>query len=250
MFWKRLLHRKSSKTPENTRLYAIGDIHGCYDLLLNMHRTIQKDMVSFNGRKVLIFLGDYVDRGDKSKDVVEWLSHYQEKDVEVIFLKGNHELAMQHFLQDPETFDGWLYWGGEATLESYGVKARDHYHNKLPLTTIAHRLNEALPDTHKAFLNNLKTYHTEKEYIFVHAGLKPGVPLAQQKEDDMMMIREEFFLSRQTFEKIVVFGHTIFSEPLCSSDRIGIDTGAYSSGVLSCVVLEGNDVRFLSVKHE
>lgn len=240
-----------ASAPLDTRIYAIGDIHGRFDLLQKMHDAIKADLLTCDSSNIqIIYVGDYIDRGFQSKEVVECLTnHPQLTDIncDIIFLKGNHEHALLEFLRTPETITPWLLWGGEVTLQSYGVPLRNAEGKRTDCHEQSTKLKEVLPDNHQAFFDDLKLYYEAGDYLFVHAGIKPGVPLNKQHEEDLLMIRDAFIFSRKTLEKTVVFGHTIFTEPFVTEDRIGIDTGGYAHGKLTAVALEGTDKRFITV---
>lgn len=237
-------------TPENTRIYAIGDIHGNLEPLLSLHEIILKEEKNFNpeARKVLVYLGDYVDRRLESKQVIEHLITSPLPGFERIFLKGNHEHAMLEFIEGPERSEQWFLWGGEATIQSYGVKLDVNMLNQADLEKIAKELESCIPEHHKKFFSELKMMHEEGDYVFVHAGFRPGIPLDQQSGADMLMIRDEFIYSRKDFGKTIVFGHTIFDKPFIGNGRIGIDTGSFATGKLTAVMLQGKVMKFLSTR--
>ncbi len=227
--------------PDDTVVYAVGDIHGCADLLDVMHGMIRHDsQIPEFARKVLIYLGDYVDRGPDSKGVVDRILEKPLEGFETYCLIGNHEDFLVDFLADPEAGPLWLSNGGLATLLSYGVDFR-------PDTGLGHgRLEElqqqffdALPSSHLDFYRELQFSHVEGDYFFVHAGVRPGVPLHDQSDEDMLWIRNEFLDSSDDFGKMIVHGHTISWEPEFRGNRIGIDTGAFASGVLTGLALKG-----------
>lgn len=232
------------KTPDDTRLYAIGDIHGRADLLIEIHEQIRADAAGFEGRKRVIYLGDYIDRGLQSRQVVELLLEPQLPGFEAIFLKGNHEQAMLDFLDYPEATAGWLSFGGRETLQSYGITV-----TFMPLMkdmrALADALDEALPDEHRAFLEDGLLSWRCGDYYFVHAGIRPGVPLEDQHFEDQLWIRDEFIDSTRDHGAVIVHGHTITPEVEMMDNRIGLDTGAFHSGVLSCLVLDGEEQRLL-----
>jgi len=236
--------------PENTRIYAIGDIHGTLPPLLELHERImaEEKKRAPKERKVIIYLGDYIDRGLQSKEVIEHLISAPLPGFEQIFIKGNHEHAMMEFLRGPERKDTWLLWGGDATIQGYGVPLEHHLFNNINLKEIATSLAKKIPETHKKFFSKLRIQHIEGDYIFVHAGFRPGIPLAEQQDEDKMMIRDEFIYSPKNFGKTVVFGHTIFNEPFIASGRIGVDTGSYASGKLTAAVLENDKIDFIFSK--
>ena len=235
------------KVPEGTRVYAIGDIHGRFDLLQLMHGLIENDAGDFSGpRKVVVYIGDYVDRGLQSKEVIELLIQTPLEGFEPVYLKGNHEQALLDFLDGTMLSLDWMAYGGDATLYSYGVglegpRTRPENHVEL-----LEKFHANLPDHHGGFYRNLTLSHAEGDYLFVHAGVRPGVPLGEQTETDILWIRGEFLDSDEDFGKVAVHGHSITPEPDIRPNRIGIDTGAFATGRLSCLVLEGEDRRFLS----
>ncbi len=242
-----------TKPDEDSIIYAIGDIHGRSDLLDKLHRKIIKHVSSSDAsRRIAVYLGDYIDRGKYSSMVLENLVHYNPLEAhgfEMVYLCGNHEQAMLQFIEDPIRHYAWLSWGGIETLKSYHVSAGNFTHkltrNDVSLQKIHQDLIRALPSAHKLFLENLKLMYVNGDYVFVHAGLRPHVPLSKQTPKDILTIRKDFIESDYLFEKRVVFGHTIMSRPFVQKEKIGIDTGAYDSGMLTALVLEGNKCNFL-----
>jgi serine/threonine protein phosphatase 1 len=236
-----------STLPEGVCIYAIGDIHGRADLLKKIHQKIRMDSVGNNARrKIILYLGDYVDRGTQSKEVLDELIENPLRGFEHVYLMGNHEYAMMAFVNNPEEAEAWLQWGGDATLASYGIEMKDENDMLKTSAIMQGELTEALPEEHKEFLQKLELYYESGDYIFVHAGLRPGVPLQKQYIEDLLMIRDEFILSKEGFDKTIVFGHTIFKEPFIKADKVGLDTGAYHSSALTCGVFFENRMRLLS----
>ncbi len=234
----------SAAVPKGTCVYAVGDIHGRHDLLLTLQDMIVANAEARSAdRRVVVYLGDYVDRGPHSREVVETLSTTAMPGFEVVNLIGNHEAFMLRFLEDPEVGPIWFHNGGVSTLESYGV-AVDAVDSQA-LATAQDDLVDVLPDRHEQFLRGLALSHVEGDYAFVHAGIRPGVPLAEQRAEDLMWIREEFLDAEDSHDHVIVHGHTICWEPEIRANRIGIDTGAFASGVLTALVLEGADRDFL-----
>ncbi|MEM8772481.1 MAG: metallophosphoesterase family protein [Pseudomonadota bacterium] len=240
----KLFRRTSSgaKTPEGVRLYAIGDIHGCIDELNLLLRKIDSDARDAPQRR-LIFLGDYVDRGPDSRGVIDRLIEISKTDPDAVFLKGNHEAAMLRFLDDPDTVDTWLEWGGEETMRSYGVICGLKSGSELAAT-----LREKMPEDHETFLRSLALTHREGDYFFVHAGVRPGVTLEDQKEEDLLWIRGRFHDTQpdERPDLTVVHGHQADRRPINKSWRICVDTMAYHTGVLTAVVLDADKRRFIS----
>ena len=245
-----------ASVPDGTRVYAVGDIHGRLDLLKTLLKGIVDDSKNDPAqRNVLVFLGDYVDRGADSKGVISHLIDKLPEGFEPVFLKGNHEDLMLDFLvargeEDLEhSGKDWLMNGGEETLQSYGVRVPNSVMGVAPdedLRIAAGELGERAPKEHLSFLNKLRHYHAEGDFLFVHAGLKPGVSLERQSENDMMWIRDEFLSHTGFFDgHIVVHGHSIKPKPDVQETRIGIDTGAWYSNRLTALALEGDEYWFL-----
>jgi len=233
-----------ARIPDGGRVYAVGDIHGRSDLLLVVRELIAADCRQGSWSSVTtVFLGDYVDRGSDSRGVLRVLAD-EPFPTQTIFLKGNHEAMMLAFLADAERWTGWLANGGVETLRSYGVPVRDLRRPGGPAEA-ARRLQEALPASHRNFLGNLQLSYSVGDYFFCHAGVRPGLPLDRQVEEDLIWIREDFLLSSAAFGKVVVHGHTPVQEPEVLPNRVNLDTGAYISGRLTCLVLEGATRRFL-----
>ncbi len=233
--------------PPGERIYAIGDIHGRLDLLERLLAGIERDMAKAGGKTChLVFLGDYVDRGPDSAGVIECLITLPRRFPHVRFLTGNHEEAMLNFMDNPIKEMAWLDFGGTETLESYRVLPPMPRTSPEAIRTAGARLSAILPASHWSFLRDLEVSVTLGDYFFVHAGIKPGVPLSEQKRGDLLWIREEFISSDWSCGKVVVHGHTPSEEPSIGDARIGIDTGAYATGRLTAVVLEGTTRRFLA----
>jgi len=230
--------------PDMQRIYCIGDIHGRLDLLHQMHAEILRDGHDYAGCKTLVYLGDYIDRGEQSKEVIDLLVEGPPEGFDSVYLLGNHEQTLLDFLCHPEAVAAWLIWGGRATLHSYGVAtaAQTAGHE---LDDLRSELEFRLPQSHLDFYQHLELMHLAGNYCFVHAGIRPGIPLHEQRQEDLLWIREEFTLSRVSHDKIIVHGHTIETEVQWHPNRIGIDTGAYQTGVLTCLVLEGTERRVI-----
>lgn len=240
-----VISEDASIPNENTRLYAIGDIHGRADLLERAIAAIHSDVEVHGGDALTVTLGDYVDRGPASRAVIERLAA-NPFPTPYVALRGNHEAMMEDFLADPAVGVQWRPQGGDQTLHSYGVGVPRLIAGKANVEA-AERLRAALPESHVAFLSSLKTSLSHGRFFLCHAGVRPGVPLANQNEHDLLWIRGEFLKSRADFGKIVVHGHTPTPEPEVLPNRINIDTGAFASGRLTCVVLEDQGYRFLEV---
>jgi serine/threonine protein phosphatase 1 len=238
--------RIEARVPDGTRVYAIGDIHGRVDLLTELHEMIQADSARHAGlRKVLVYIGDYVDRGLQSKEVIDLISDRPLAGFEIVHLKGNHEDLMLDFLEDTQNADIWLENGGKATLYSYGVGTDGNAASDERLEAARKLLQENVPKRHLEFLNNLSPWHIEGDYLFVHAGIRPRVSLDDQDDREMLWIRDEFLSSNADHGKTVVHGHSITWKPEIKKNRIGIDTGAFASGILTCLVLQESEQTFL-----
>lgn len=234
--------------PEGLRLYAIGDIHGCDDLLADVHEWIAADLARDPpADHRIIHIGDYVDRGPDSAGVVERLVALGAADPRALFLRGNHDAYLLAFLDDPTV--GSIYLdeniGGRETLRSYGVATARLGLVPRGFATLSQEMGARLPAAHRAFLGNLHLSARFGDFLFVHAGIRPGVPLDAQDPEDLIWIRDEFLFDGRDHGFIVVHGHTIASAPEVMPNRINIDTGAVFGGPLTCLVLEGTDYRFL-----
>ncbi|MGA0606451.1 metallophosphoesterase family protein [Phenylobacterium sp. VNQ135] len=230
-------------------VYAVGDVHGCYDLMKTLLAKIAADSAArARGRRpILIFLGDYVDRGPESAKVLEALIWLRRRpDLEVRLLKGNHEQAMLAFLDAPEANAAWLRWGGAETLQAYGVAPPTGEEGPLAVLRARDELLQRMPAGHLLLLQRLELMVAVGDYAFVHAGVRPGAALAQQTEQDLLWIREGFLDAVGPHEKVIVHGHTWLDErPRLGEHRLGVDTGAYRTGVLTAVRLDGVECEAL-----
>lgn len=233
--------------PEGQLLYAVGDIHGRLDLLRSLLERIEADASARSRarRRTLVFLGDYVDRGPDSRGVVAELIARPPQGFDTHFLKGNHEGLLLDFLADAWHLDHWLVNGGQATMQSYGVDTEALARGGGGPETWRQAFAEALPEPHLRFFRNLKLSVTFGDYLFVHAGVRPGVSLAAQSEVDLIWIRQPFLDHAGSFGKIVVHGHTPERIPTTRPNRIGIDTGAVFSGRLTALRLQNGSREFL-----
>lgn len=224
--------------PPGQRIYAIGDVHGCFERLVAMHEQIAADLVERPVvHAVLIHLGDYVDRGLESAQVVEWLLAGPPVPAQAfINLMGNHEQMMLAAVTQIEADAGdvWMRNGGAESLMSWGV----------PRTVAPKDWAAHIPRPHLLFLRDLALQHRIGPYLFVHAGVRPGVPLYQQNRQDLLWIREPFLSSRKDHGAVIVHGHSPRRDPFVASNRIGIDTGAVIGGALTCVMLEADKLAF------
>jgi serine/threonine protein phosphatase 1 len=228
--------------PRGTRVYAIGDIHGRADLLREIHRLIRADFERAPvERPVVVYLGDYIDRGLESRQVVDLMLDEPLIGFERVHLRGNHEDFMLRFLDDAAIGSSWMLNGGAATVYSY-VGSRHGTDNANQIQTA---LREALTGRHLDFFRGLSLFHVEGDYLFVHAGIRPNVPLEKQDPMDLMWICEDFLNATVEHPKMIVHGHSIHFTPEIRPNRIGIDTGAYATGTLTCLMLQGTRRDFL-----
>jgi serine/threonine protein phosphatase 1 len=231
------------KLPAGSRVYAIGDVHGRADLLQETFSKIDRHRNAYPIANALeIMLGDYIDRGPSSFDVIELLSGRVRSGT--VCLKGNHESFMLEFLKDPTILNAWQHCGGLETLVSYGLEPSPDLSPE-DQVGLAATLAERLPAHHYNFLITLPLSFTLGDYFFVHAGVRPGVALSNQRAEDLLWIREEFLLHEGSFGKFVVHGHTPVSQPEIRKNRLNIDTGAFASGNLTCAVFEDDQISFL-----
>lgn len=231
-----------ASTPAQTRIYAIGDIHGRADLLAEITARIDDDLRRRPiPHAVEVYLGDYIDRGPDSKDVIDQLAVRLVRN-NAVCLRGNHESFLEEFLRDPAAIHHWVELGALPTLASYGVSLHTG-------ATTAFDLQQALihafPRTHELFLQCLRDSFRCGDFLFVHAGIRPGIPLSQQNPEDLRWIRDEFLASTRDHGVMVVHGHTPVLHPELRANRINIDTGAWRSGVLTCVAIEGHNIMVL-----
>ena len=244
----RLKASQESYTPglsAGRRIYCIGDIHGRYDLLQQLHQAIIADVKAYQHAVSIVYIGDYIDRGPHSKQIIDYLLSDPLPNFESIFLLGNHEQVLLDFLHNPENAGTWFNFGGLSTLASYDVKF-----SGIPQPKQLHDLRlafqEKIPASHLQFFQQLLPYYEKDGYYFVHAGIRPGIKLKHQRLEDMLWIRDKFLDNQRFHGKVIVHGHSVSDTPVIRPNRIGVDTGAYSSDILSCVVLEGEQQRFLS----
>ena len=241
----------AATVPPGTRVYAVGDSHGCAQLLGALHVAILEDSAAADARaapaerRVAVYLGDYIDRGPDSRGLLEMLIAEPLPGFEAIHLMGNHDLFMRQFLDGEDVTAIWMMNGGAATLRSYGVDPGALHRIGGGAGRVRAELEARLPAAHRGFLSRLRLSHVEGGYFFAHAGVRPGVPLEDQDAHDLVWIREPFLSSKADHGKVVVHGHTPVSAPELRANRIGIDTGACYGGRLTALVLEGDERRFL-----
>ena len=238
-------------TTDGRLIYAVGDIHGRADLLRALMVSIRADaaMRALETPPVLVFVGDYVDRGSGSREVIDILIELQaDPRFEVRTLKGNHEDVLLDFLKDARCGPAWAGFGGLETLRSYGAQAPQPRARHGEWKEAQRALAAALPHSHQVFLARLELMAIYGDYAFVHAGVRAGAPLDAQSERDLLWIREEFLQTTERFEKVIVHGHTPDVEPFLGAHRIGVDTGAYATGVLTAVRLMDSGRRIIQAR--
>lgn len=252
MFWFNADKEESPAThiPDGTRVYAIGDIHGCLDLLNDLHGKILADSADVppSIRRVAVYLGDYVDRGPDSRGVIDLLLRDPLPGFNYVHLMGNHEEMLLEFLQHAHFGEYWLAAGGAATVKSYGIKIETRRSGLERYRQIRDSLLQAAYPAHLEFLSRLRMTYELGNCLFVHAGIRPGTKLADQTPRDLLWIREAFTQSEADHGKIVVHGHSSRKKIEVRPNRINVDTQACDTKKLSCLVLEGTTYRFLSTQ--
>ena len=237
--------KEPPRIPDGQRVYAVGDIHGRLDLLDEMLDRIERDISARpKARNIIVFLGDLIDRGPASAEVIERIRTYRRDGVRLVCLIGNHEEVLLRILRgNSELIVDWLRFGGAQCLQSYGLDPTKL--KRMPQSLAAAEVKAAVPADHQRFLQELADTVTIGDYLFVHAGIRPDVPLADQSQKDLRWIREPFLGHEGHHGVVVVHGHTINTEIDLRPNRIGIDTGAYRSGVLTVLALEGSQRWFI-----
>ena len=231
----------NASAPSDTRIYAVGDIHGRADLLSEIIARIDDDIRRRPiAHTIEVYLGDYVDRGPQSKTVIDLLTVRLVANGAVC-LRGNHEAVMEGFLQDPAILEYWLPLGGMQTLVSYGIEL----HENETAFSLHRRFLDAFPRAHELFMQCLRNQFSCGDFLFVHAGIRPGVPLDDQDPNDLIWIRDEFLDDTRSHKRFIVHGHTPVPHPEIRRNRINIDTAAWRTGALTCVAIEGSTILFL-----
>lgn len=240
---------KAARIPPDTCVYAVGDVHGQMALLEQLVDRIRADASRRPVRRqALVFVGDYIDRGPESAAVIEYLIRGLPRRFEVHCLIGNHEHALLRFLADPAALPHWLMNGAAATLRSYGVEPVDEGAGEEAFASCRDALLAAMPASHRAFFDSLQLTLEIGDYLFVHAGIRPGIPVSEQSTHDLLWIREGFLDHEDDLGSVVIHGHTPHPEPVVKPNRIGIDTGAWVYGCLTALRLEGIARRFIQVR--
>lgn len=234
----------SPMVSEQHQIYAIGDIHGRSDLLIRLFDMIDTERCKQpDVQHVEIYMGDYIDRGPSSAKVIDCLIQRQ-TDYNAVCLSGNHELYLTNFLNDAAFYPRWKKLGGAETLVSYGVMPP----KEVSLTAFQRAQNElkkAFSKEHQAFWEKMLFMASFGDYVFVHAGIRPNIPLSKQNQHDLVTIRHEFLDFKGRHEKMIIHGHTPVQHPDVHKNRINIDTGAFMTGKLTCLVLQGTSQRFI-----
>jgi serine/threonine protein phosphatase 1 len=234
---------RPASLPPGLRIYAIGDIHGRLDLLDDLSAQIRTDLGSAPADVVTIFLGDYVDRGPESAGVIERLSR-ADFPTPIQTVRGNHEEVVLQFFEDETVLASWRRFGGLEMLQSYGVDVTEARRG-LGYGRAQKSLAARMPPEHRMFLEQTGLTASYGDYFFCHAGVRPGVPLERQTPKDLLWIREDFLQFKGSWSKIIVHGHTPVRAPEILPNRINVDTGAFATSILTALVLEGAERRFL-----
>ena len=241
IFRKPEKERRIAHVPQGERWYVIGDIHGRLDLLEALQEAIEADdAAGAPANSTVVFLGDLVDRGPDSAGVIK-LARSWGKTRKVRYLAGNHEEMFLESFEDKEVLRHFLRHGGRETVLSYGLKRKEY--NRMQIAEVQKAMHKIVPQKHRDFLAAFEDMIVVGDYVLVHAGINPKRPVEEQKRKDLLWIRERFLNHAEPFSHVVVHGHTIFEEVEDTGDRVGIDTGAFRTGVLTALVLEGDSRR-------
>lgn len=243
--WKRR-DAPTARVPDGLRVYAIGDVHGCKKEMMRLLDEIERSRSDYEGSTHLVFLGDMVDRGPDSAGVLEHVLTARLPADEVTFLMGNHEeIMLDCYNGKAESYSSWLRFGGIETLASYGVSRETVFSNNFDLSKAMRR---AMPPSHISLLRSFKDTLSLGDYLFVHAGIRPGRELEEQSPSDLRWIRTDFLNDKTDHGFTVVHGHTITPNVTRHRNRIGVDTGCFRSGILSALVLEDDTTMVLSAR--
>ena len=240
---KRLRTLFGANTPRNDEnplegtVYAIGDIHGHAKKLKGLLKAIIAHSKNQSGPFTIVFVGDYIDRGPEIKETIRCVRHDIPAGWKAVYLRGNHEHELLTFLKTPASNMQWFQWGGVETCQDYGVQVYDAHGLRSPETLAAELLKAVTSNGDLAWMEATQLYHQIGPYTFVHAGVRPGISLANQMSQDLLFIRDDFHNRPHGLATTIIYGHTILAEPLLADDRIGIDTGAYTGGPLTAVAL-------------
>jgi serine/threonine protein phosphatase 1 len=241
------IHFLDARGPDGMRIHAIGDVHGRLDLLRQMHESIAAELVAHPVEDWrIIHLGDYVDRGPDSRGVLDFLIAARERDPRHIMLAGNHDVGFLDFLAAPSAESLFARFGGVDTARSYGVDAR--FAPPEALEKDWGRLLRAVPNRHQEFLRAMEFSVSFGDFYFCHAGIRPRIALDRQMPEDLIWVRDVFLNHPELHEKVIVHGHTPDAEPEVMPNRVNVDTGAFRTGVLTALVIEGGEKQILQVR--
>lgn len=241
------VHFEDARGPEGLRIYAIGDVHGRFDCLSLMHELIARELREDPPQDWrIIHLGDYVDRGPQSAQVLDFLAAAMKSDPRNIALMGNHDEGFLHFLADPHNARLFVDYGGFDTTASYGVLLDAR--SVEGLRRSHQEMMAAMPEEHLRFLRDLQRWCSFGDFFFCHAGVRPGVALDKQDPEDLIWIRDAFLASSALFPKVIVHGHTPKRAPEIRANRVNVDTMAFDSGILTALVIDGTEKRFLTAQ--
>jgi serine/threonine protein phosphatase 1 len=231
--------KSKPRLPDGVRIYAVSDVHGRADLLGDVFAAIDLHLSRAGRARTLhVFLGDYIDRGPASRQTIDLLIE-RSRSHESVFLRGNHEAFLLEVLRDGARMEVWKEYGGFQTLMSYGL-APSLKPGPGEQSELIRSLRAVMPEQHQRFFSSLKPCFSCGDFFFAHAGVRPGIPLPEQREEDLLWIRDEFLDSEEDFGKFIVHGHTPVPRPDLRANRINIDTGAYATGVLTLLTIEGD----------
>jgi serine/threonine protein phosphatase 1 len=239
----------TSRPPDGWRIYAFGDLHGRRDLLERLRSAIAADIDRSTATKnVIVGLGDYIDRGPDSRPVIDILLQGLVPQAEQILLRGNHEDLLLRFLDDPVGVgSSWFQLGGLECLRSYGVDVRPFLRAGFDARAARQEFMRLMPSEHLRLIESMPLRLVAGDYFFVHAGVRPGIPLDQQAARDLLWIRREFIEAQPEWDKVIVHGHFPVAEPFIGARRINLDTGAFVSNRLTCIILESSGRHLLQV---
>ena len=238
-----------SLPPHIKTVYAIGDVHGMIGLARKAEGQIANDPNFDTETSLILYLGDLVDRGPESAFLLDWMLVRSKTGAERMFLRGNHEEMMEAFLNDPGQHLNWLDFGGYETLNSYGIMVSLNKLRKMRSKELIVLLQTTISESHRRFIASMVDAVETDNFLFVHAGVVPEVPLSKQTRDDFLWARDRFMAHQKGYEKTIVHGHTRVSEPVHAYDRVSVDTGAYLTGRLTVakIAIEANSVEFIVV---